>query len=142
MMELETERPPVAVTTEGQPNAVGANGEAPFAHRRADGKPDSIAIPRIAFERLVQWGIDLLDTADGDADREGECSEDEQSRCADDGQAMCDDGPGCDIADAGGMHDEDGQNTMFANRADSGAGCPIADPGGCEHDGREPDDGR
>ena len=69
-MKLETERPPVAVTTEGQPNAVGANGNASFAHRGAAGKPDPIAIPRIAFERLVQSAIDLLDSADGQADCE------------------------------------------------------------------------
>ncbi|ANU08454.1 hypothetical protein [Paraurantiacibacter namhicola] len=33
------ERPPVAVTTEGQPNAVGANGDGLVAHRGAAGKP-------------------------------------------------------------------------------------------------------
>ena len=40
MMALETERPPVARRTEGQPNSVGANGNAPFAHTGAAGKPE------------------------------------------------------------------------------------------------------
>ena len=70
MIELETERPPVAVTTEGQPSTVEANGNAPFAHCSAAGKQHAIAIPRIAFERLVQSAIQLLDSADGDADCE------------------------------------------------------------------------
>lgn len=38
MTAPETERPPVAVTTEGQPSTVEANGNAPFAHRGAAGK--------------------------------------------------------------------------------------------------------
>ena len=38
-MEFEMERPPVAVTTEGRPSTVEANGNAPFAHRSATGKP-------------------------------------------------------------------------------------------------------
>ena len=69
-MELKTKRPPVAATTEGQPNAVRASGNASFAHCSAAGKQDAIAIPRIALERLVQSAIDLLDSADGDADYE------------------------------------------------------------------------
>ena len=70
MIELERERPPVAVTTEGQPSVVETYGNASFAHRIAAGKPDSIAIPRAAFEQLVQSAIDLLDWMDGDADLE------------------------------------------------------------------------
>lgn len=53
MIQLETERPPVAGTTEGQPSIVEAAGNASFAHRGAAGKPDSIALPRAAFEQLV-----------------------------------------------------------------------------------------
>lgn len=70
MIDLKTERPPVAGTTEGQPSVVETYGNASFAHRSAAGKPDSIAIPRDAFERLVQSAIDLLDWMDGDADLE------------------------------------------------------------------------
>ena len=70
MIDLETERLSVAVTTEGQPSIVGTCGNASFSHREAAGKPDSIAIPRDAFERLVQSAIDLLDWMDGDADLE------------------------------------------------------------------------
>ena len=44
MMALETERPPVARTTEGQPNSVGANGNAPFAHCNGAGKPENGAV--------------------------------------------------------------------------------------------------
>ena len=50
---------------------------------------------------FVTVAIDLLDVLDGDADQEGECSEDEVSRCTDIGRAVEHDGPGCDIADAG-----------------------------------------
>lgn len=139
-MELDTERPPVAVTTGGQPNAVGANGNTPFAHRGAAGKLDEITIPRDVFERVLQWAIERLDLIDGDADWEGECSEDEISRCTDTGQPVRGDGPGCDISDAGGVHDEDGQNTLIGQHHDTGAGCPIADPDS-EHDGRESEDG-
>lgn len=39
MMALETERPPLAATSEGQPSTVEANGNAPFAHRGAADKP-------------------------------------------------------------------------------------------------------
>ena len=70
MIDLETDWPPVAVTTEGQPSVVETYGSASFAHDSAAGKPDSIAIPRDAFERLVQSAIDLLDWIDGDADLE------------------------------------------------------------------------
>ena len=70
MIELETERPPVAVTTEGQPSVVETYGNALFAHRGAAGKLESVAIPRAAFEQLVQSAIDLLDWMDGDADLE------------------------------------------------------------------------
>lgn len=38
-MELDKERPPVAVTTEGQPSTMEANDTAPFAHCGATGKP-------------------------------------------------------------------------------------------------------
>ena len=41
MMELETERPPVAVTTEGQPSLVEANGNPALPQRRAAGKRES-----------------------------------------------------------------------------------------------------
>ena len=50
---------------------------------------------------FVTVAIDLLDVLDGDADLEGECSEDEVSRATDIGRLVVDDGPGCDIADAG-----------------------------------------
>ena len=70
MIELETERPPVAVTTEGQPSVVETYGNASFAHDSAAGKPDSLAIPPNAFERLVQSAIDLLDCMNGDFDLE------------------------------------------------------------------------
>lgn len=46
----DTERPPVAVTTEGQPSTVEANGNASFAHRIAACKPDR-AIPRAAGQQ-------------------------------------------------------------------------------------------
>ena len=68
MKNFGIERPPVARTTEGQPNAVGANGKAIFAHRDATGKPITVTIPRIASEQLVKSAIDLLGDADGDAD--------------------------------------------------------------------------
>lgn len=42
-MAAGKEKPPVGATTEGQPNAVGANGDASFAHRRATGKADKAA---------------------------------------------------------------------------------------------------
>ncbi len=76
----------------------------------------------------VEVLVNLLDVLDGDPDLEGECSEDEISRCSDMGRPARGDGPGCDIADAGGVHDEDGINTMFLLDAE-GAGCPISDPG-------------
>jgi hypothetical protein len=85
--------------------------------------------------------IERLDLADGDPDLEGECSEDEISRCDDIGRPVRANGPGCEISDPGGVHDEDGVNTLFAYDLAGGAGCPIADPGGCQHDGREPDEG-
>lgn len=47
----DTERPPVAVTTEGQPSTVEANGNASFAHCSAAGKPAK-AIPRAAGPRM------------------------------------------------------------------------------------------
>lgn len=50
---------------------------------------------------FVTVAIDLLDVLDGDADCEGECSEDEVSRCTDIGRPVPSDEPGCDIADAG-----------------------------------------
>lgn len=114
-----------------------------------------ILIPRDEYEELTEALatvfrigarftprlIEHLDLTDGDPDLEGECSEDEISRCTDDGRAVRPDGPGCDIADPGGVHDEDGINTLFATDVDGGAGCQIADPGGCQHDGREPDEG-
>lgn len=50
---------------------------------------------------FVTVAIDLLDVMDGDADLEGECSEDEVSRCTDIGRAVIGEGAGCDIADAG-----------------------------------------
>ena len=40
-MGLETERPPLAATSEGQPSTVEANGNAPFAHTGAAGKPEN-----------------------------------------------------------------------------------------------------
>ena len=70
MIDLDTERPQVAVTTEGQPSTVEANGNASLAHHSAAGKPDSLAIPPNAFERLVQSAIDLLDCMNGDFDLE------------------------------------------------------------------------
>ena len=51
---------------------------------------------------FVTVAIDLLDVLDGDADQEGECSEDEVSRCTDLGGPVIGDGPGCDIADPDG----------------------------------------
>lgn len=63
-MRPKTKRPPVAATTEGQPKTWVANGNIPFDHRGAAGKSHTIAIPREAIERLVELGIDLLDTAD------------------------------------------------------------------------------
>jgi len=52
-MENEMERPPVAVTTEGQPNAVGANGSALFAHSDAAGKPSGGALAACRKRRRV-----------------------------------------------------------------------------------------
>lgn len=63
-MKPESRRPPVAVTTEGQPKTVEANGNSLFAHRGVTCKPGSIAIPREAIERFIALGSDLLDTAD------------------------------------------------------------------------------
>ena len=40
-MDMETERPPVAVTTEGQPNPVEANDNPALAQRRTAGKRES-----------------------------------------------------------------------------------------------------
>ena len=81
MIELETERPPVAVTTEGQPSVVETYGNASFAHDSAAGKPDSIAIPRDAllaasafalatgrtFQRhwIIHYGKAGIDARDG-----------------------------------------------------------------------------
>lgn len=113
-MEPDNEKPPVAVTTEGQPNARGANGNRYIAHRGASGKPDGVAIPRAAFERLVQSAIDLLDNADGDADLEL-CSDETEH----DGGEDCFSHAQCDV--------------------DGGPGCEVSDPGGCEHDRREPE---
>ena len=50
---------------------------------------------------FVTVAIDLLDVMDGDADLEGECSEDDVSRCTDIGRPVIADGPGCDIGDTG-----------------------------------------
>lgn len=70
--------------------------------------PPMPAVARILsrFDRdqlhgFIAVAIDLADAMDGDADLEGECSEDEVSRCTDTGQPVRGDGPGCDIADAG-----------------------------------------
>ena len=96
---------------------------------------------RAAIGNAIEVLVGLLDAIDGDPDLEGECSEDEVSRCTDDGRAIEGDGPGCEIADPSGVHDEDGQNTMFSpHRSEEGPGCSIADPGGCQHDDLEHDD--
>ena len=84
---------------------------------------------RAAIASAIEVMVNLLDVLDGDPDLEGECSEDEISRCDDIGRPVRGDGPGCEIADAGGQHDEDGINTLFAIEG-NGPGCPISDPGG------------
>lgn len=74
----------------------------------------------------VEVLVNLLDVLDGDPDLEGECSEDEISRCDDIGRPVRADGPGCEIADPSGQHDEDGINTLFSFE-DTGPGCLISD---------------
>ena len=88
---------------------------------------------RSAIDVVLEQAIAELDLLDGDPDLEGECSEDEISRCDDMGRPVRGNGPGCDIADAGGIFDEDGINTGPRNISflgESGPGCPISDPGG------------
>ena len=47
-------RPPVADTTEGQPKAVGANGDTPFVHRGAAGKPDGDGLTTLRKKRRAK----------------------------------------------------------------------------------------
>lgn len=54
MIELETERPSVAVTTEGQPSVVETYGNASFAHRGAAGKRDGPHVPTTLDNSLRQ----------------------------------------------------------------------------------------
>lgn len=82
---------------------------------------------------FISIAIDLADAIDGDPDLEGEWNEDEISSVP--SWVSLDDGPGCQIADAGGQRDEDGINTggsAFWTHGVSheGPGCPISDPGG------------
>ena len=51
MIDLETERPPVAVTTEGQPSVVETYGNASFAHREADASRDAVAWSHPTLDR-------------------------------------------------------------------------------------------
>lgn len=87
------------------------------------------SLPRSHLERLVQQLIDRMDEADGDPDRE---EEETDHTGAEDEPTIFREGPGCPIADEGGMQDEDGFNTgepvfaMHGFRFD-GPGCPIAD---------------
>ena len=71
--------------------------------------------------------IDRLDVLEGDSDLEGEWSEDEISSTPT--WITLADGPGCQIADAGGQCDEDDNNTDLGRTLDAhGPGCELSDP--------------
>lgn len=96
---------------------------------------------RAAIASAIEVMVNLLDVCDGDADFEGECSEDEISRCTDLGLPIPKEGAGCEISDPSGQHDEDGINTFPVGPLDrSGPGCLISD-NDFEHDGAEQDHG-
>ncbi|GGO90841.1 hypothetical protein [Stakelama pacifica] len=82
-------------------------------------------VDRAQLAAAVESLIELIDAIDGDPDfEETDC---EDSHVLSHRALEWASSPGCEIADAGGQHDEDGINTMF--RIDeTGAGCPIADP--------------
>ena len=82
-------------------------------------------VDRAQIATAVESLIELLDAIDGDTDlEETDC---EDSHVLSHSALEWASGPGCAIADAGGQHDEDGQNTLFKIGGD-GPGCPIADP--------------
>ncbi len=103
-------------------------------------------LPRHEVEYIAQVAIDALDHADGDTDLEGEWNEDEISSKPT--WVILNDGPGCQIADAGGVCDEDGANTDLGRTLNErGAGCTISDPdcavddSGCDDTELELDEG-
>ena len=114
-----------------------------------------ILIPRAEYEELTEALatvfrigsrftprlIERLDLADGDPDLEGEWSEDEISSVPT--WVSLDDGPGCQIADAGGQCDEDDLNTnLSAKYGADGPGCELSDPDCAVDDtGCDPDEG-
>jgi hypothetical protein len=86
------------------------------------------------IESFVAIAIDLLDLADGDPDLEDATDAEDEGLTAN-AIDCASDGPGCDLADAGGQCDEDGINTAFESKSiHTGAGCFISDPDRPEQD--------
>lgn len=120
-----------------------------------------ILIPRDEYEELTEALatvfrigarfaprlIERLDLIDGDADEE-DAEDLEDSFMLSRRARGHDNGPGCPIADAGGVCDEDGANTDLGRTLNErGAGCTISDPdcavddSGCDDTELELDEG-
>ena len=96
-------------------------------HKVAQAAAVMAQFDRAQIASAVEVLVNLLDVLDGDTDLEGEWSEEEISSTPT--WITLADGPGCQIADAGGQCDEDDNNTDLGRTLDAkGTGCELSDP--------------
>lgn len=91
------------------------NSAIPIERMEIEQLLDSMIAVQNLTGRIAQAMLNRLDDIDGDPDIE----------------------PNGDERDGSSAEDD-----FWHHPSTYAAGCPVSDPGGCEHDGREPEDGR
>jgi len=121
------------------------NSAIPLARQDIEAMLESVVAMQSVTGEMALILTAALDRVDGDPDLETVAAEDDFTPQPN----GIDFGPGCVIADpaedddpAGDWSNEDDPSGFMTETWHQGAGCPIADPGGCQHDGREPEEGR